>query len=61
MLCSEELNQAAISPCMIPSLKERPSMTRGIFSWQFRRLHFFDADWASLNIMAKLARLVPLQ
>ena len=34
-------------------------MTCVIFSWQLRRLHFLEADWASLNIMAKLARLVP--
>ena len=45
---------------MIPSLKDRPSMTKVIFSWQLSRLHFLEADCASLNIMAKLARLVPL-
>jgi len=42
---------------MIPSLKDRPSMTSVIFSLLRKRLHFFEADLASLNIMAKLARL----
>jgi hypothetical protein len=44
MLCSEYVNQAAISSRMSPSLKVRPSITSAIFSWQFNRLHFFDAD-----------------
>jgi len=35
-------------------------MTSGIFSWQLSRLHFLEADCASSNIMARLARLVPL-
>ena len=34
-------------------------MTSVIFSQLRNRIHFFDADWASLNIIAKLARRVP--
>jgi len=41
---------------MIPSWKERPSMTSVIFSYLRKRLHFKDADCARLNIIAKLAR-----
>lgn len=35
-------------------------MTRGLYPWQFRRRHFFDADGASLSIIARLARRVPV-
>ena len=50
----------AAATCMTLSTHVRPSTTCTIISWERKRLQRLAADWAHLNIMARLVLRVPL-